>query len=104
VRPEYGPPHSSSTGVYLEGLVAAHEVARAVGDAERGDRYTDAIRWGLRSALQNEFADGVDLHYWRGRAAIRGGLRTAVFNNAVRVDSVQHTLMGLRSWLRRRIP
>jgi hypothetical protein len=40
----YGPPHASSTGVYLEGLSDALRLTRAVGDSERTENYDAAIR------------------------------------------------------------
>ena len=40
--------------------------------------------------MQLEFADDIDMFYIPDRTAVRGGLRTAVYNNEIRVDNVQH--------------
>lgn len=95
-RPELGSPHASSTGVYLEGLIAAWSVADVMGDRERKARYGAAIRAGLRSAMQLQFVDEVDLYYVprRARSRVIGGLRTRVFDNRIRCDNVQHNLMA----------
>jgi hypothetical protein len=91
----FGPPHASSTGVYLEGLVDAFALARALGDQARADRYRRAICGGIRSAMQLQFADETDLYYVRDREACEGALRTTVYDNEIRVDNVQHMLMAL---------
>ena len=94
-RPEFGPPHASSTGVYLEGLIAAYRVALTLGRTARAEAYRQAILSGLRSLLQLEFRDEVDMFYISKRARVRGGIRTTVYNNEIRVDNVQHGLMAL---------
>ncbi|HTM23216.1 MAG TPA: hypothetical protein VL172_21995 [Kofleriaceae bacterium] len=94
-RPGYGPPHASSTGVYLEGLIAAYQLARTVGDDGRALRYRTAIVRGLRSLLQLTFADDVDLYYVADRDRVRGGVRTTEYENEIRVDNVQHNLLGI---------
>ena len=93
----FGPPHASSTGVYLEGLVDAFELARDVGDEARAERYRLAILRGLRSLMQLQFRDELDMFYVPEgfRPYVRGGLRTTVYNNAIRVDNVQHGLMAM---------
>lgn len=94
-RPQYGPPHASSTGVYLEGLIDAYRLAVAVSDSDRSDRYRLAIRRGLRSVMQLQFADDVDLYYISRRELALGGIRTTVYNNEIRVDNVQHNLLAV---------
>ncbi len=91
----YGPPHASSTGVYLEGLIAAWGVAREAGDAARQETYRRAIVRGLRSLAQLTFKDATDLFHVTRRERVRGGVRTTVYDNAIRVDNVQHSLMAL---------
>lgn len=94
-RNHFGPPHASSTGVYLEGLAKAAALAHALGDASRCARYAEAIRRGLRSSMQLQFSDDVDCYYIHKRGKVLGGLRTTVYDNEIRVDNVQHTLMGV---------
>jgi hypothetical protein len=91
---DYGPPHASATGVYLEGLVDAYSLASQVGDVERAKTYSYAIRKGLRSSMQLQFADDIDMFYVSKRERVFGGLRTTVYDNQIRCDNVQHTLMA----------
>lgn len=93
--PEYGPPHASSDGVYLEGLIAAYRVASDSGDAERRERYRVAINRVLRHLMQLQFADEIDMYYISRRERVEGGLRTTEYDNRIRVDNVQHSLMGV---------
>jgi hypothetical protein len=91
----FGPPHASSTGVYLEGLTDAHSLAMALGDTRRAEAYRRAIVHGLRNVMQLQFDHDVDLFYVRegDRARVRGGIRTEAYDNRIRCDNVQHTLM-----------
>jgi hypothetical protein len=95
-HPEYGPPHASSTGVYMEGLADAWRLARRLGDAPRAERYARTLRRGLRAISQLQFRDReIDAFYISRPAAVMGGLRTETYNNEIRVDNVQHCLMAL---------
>lgn len=94
-RPDYGPPHASADGVYLEGLVAAYRLAVAVGDDARTDAYRMAIARGLRHLMQLQFADDVDMYYISLRDRVAGGMRTTVYDNRIRVDNVQHGLLAV---------
>jgi hypothetical protein len=94
-RPQFGVPHASSTGVYLEGLIDAYRLAVAVGDAGRAEQYRLAIHRGLRSAMQLQFVDAVDLYYVQEPDRVLGGIRTNPYDNEIRVDNVQHNLMGV---------
>ncbi|MBI1181743.1 MAG: hypothetical protein GC201_14420 [Alphaproteobacteria bacterium] len=93
----FGPPHASSTGIYLEGLVDAFRLARESGDAKRAEAYRIAILRGLRDVLQLQFVDDVDMFYIpRGfRPRVKGGIRTRGYDNVIRVDNVQHNLMAM---------
>jgi hypothetical protein len=98
----YGPPHASSTGVYLEGLIDAFKLARALGDTERQERYRVSIVRGLRSVMQLQYVDDIDMYYIaeKDRPYVLGGVRTTVYNNIIRCDNVQHNLMGILKILR----
>lgn len=91
----FGPPHASSTGVYLEGLIYAYRLARATGDEQRSAAYRRAILRGLRSLMQLQYVDEVDMYYISKRKAVQGGIRTTLYDNSIRVDNVQHGLMGI---------
>ncbi len=94
-RPEYGPPHASSTGVYLEGLAEAYALAKETGDTSRSSAYLTAILRGLRSLRQLQFVDDVDMFYISKRRRVHGALRTEAYNNEIRVDNVAHCLIAL---------
>jgi hypothetical protein len=96
-NPQYGPPHASATGVYLEGLIDAFELARRLGHDERRERYRLAIVRGLRSVEQLTLRDDLDMFYLpvEEREAMRGGVRNTVYDNVVRIDNVQHNQMAI---------
>lgn len=94
-RHNFGPPHASSTGVYLEGLADAFVVARELEDNERAEAYRAAILRGIRNIAQLQFTDDLDMFYVVDRAAVEGGIRTTEYDNEIRVDNVQHVLMAL---------
>jgi len=91
----FGPPHASSTGVYLEGLIDAYRMAVALGDEERRHSYRRSILRGLRSLMQLQYRDDADMFYISKREAVYGGIRTTLYDNSIRVDNVQHGLMGI---------
>jgi hypothetical protein len=93
----YGPPHASATGVYLEGLVDAYRLADETDDLHRKTRYKKAILQGIRSIMQLQFTDEVDMFYIsdKKKARVKGGIRTTVYNNQIRCDNVQHNLIAL---------
>ncbi|MEM1255310.1 MAG: aspartyl/asparaginyl beta-hydroxylase domain-containing protein [Cyanobacteria bacterium P01_H01_bin.21] len=92
---DYGPPHASSTGVYLEGLADAYDLAIETGDSKRAARYQTAIWRGLRSIRQLQFKNKSDLFYISQPSPVYGAVRTTVYNNVIRIDNVQHCLMAL---------
>lgn len=96
----YGVPHASSTGVYLEGLIDAFVLARQIGDTKHQEKYRKSIILGLRSGMQLQFQDEIDMFYATKHDRLRGGMRTTVYNNEIRVDNVQHILMGVQKILR----
>ena len=91
-RPHHGTPHASSTGVYLEGLADARDLARAIGDEVRTGRYNTAIDLGLRSLRQLQFRDWRCTWYLTRPDAVLGALRCNVDNNQIRIDNCGHAL------------
>lgn len=92
---DFGPPHASSTGVYLEGLIEAHSLACEFGHTGRADTYRHAILRGLRSLRQLQFTDLTDHYYLNKTARVLGGLRSSTHDNTLRLDNVQHGLMAI---------
>ncbi len=103
IRP-FGPPHASSTGVYIEGLIDAYYLAHQVNDMAKKDLFGQAILRGIRSLRQLQFKDAVDMFYVTEGKRVEGGLRTTVYNNEIRVDNVQHGLMGLLKVMQSDLP
>jgi hypothetical protein len=95
IHPEYGPPHASSTGVYMEGLADGLRLAIETGDNKRIRGYKRALLRGLRSIAQLQFTDSIEAFYVREPARVMGGVRTEAYNNEIRIDNIQHALMGL---------
>lgn len=91
----FGPPHASSTAVYLEGLASATWLAEHVNDPRRASIYRRAILRGIRSIAQLTYKDDRDFCFISKRGRLLGGVRTNEYNNIVRVDSVQHSVMAL---------
>ena len=92
---QFGPPHASSTGVYLEGLIEAFTLARDLGQVQRAETYRRAILRGLRSLMQLQFRDEGDMFYLAKRDRVAGGLRSSTFDSTIRIDNVQHGLMAI---------
>jgi hypothetical protein len=91
-HPDYGPPHASSTGVYLEGLSEAFKLAEAAGDSDRAGRYAQALWRGLRNLRQLQFRDAGAMALYANHRPLAGAIRTEVYDNTLRVDNVQHAL------------
>ncbi len=93
--PEYGTPHSSSDGVYTEGLAHAWAVALDVGDAARAARYREA----LGSAVQNlrllQFSP-LEVQNFPAPERVRGAIRASATSLQVRIDSTQHAMDAFR--------
>jgi hypothetical protein len=93
---DFGPPHASSTGVYLEGLAAALRLARLTGDTKRSQSYAHAIQLGLRNARQLQFSGPADWLGWpeNVRPLVAGGFRTTEYDATLRCDNVQHLVQA----------
>ncbi|MCF7844481.1 MAG: glycoside hydrolase family 127 protein [Kiritimatiellales bacterium] len=93
--PQYGTPHSSSDGVYTEGLAYAYEIAILVGDEERRDHYRAALELAVQNliSLQVTREEGNKHDY---PVRVVGGMKVSVTRNEVRIDTVQHTMDALR--------
>lgn len=98
-RPDFGPPHAASTGAYMEGLAAAVTLAHSLGQSEREDRYRVAFMQAARNIRQLAFVDEDDFFNIARRNRVKGGVRTEVYDNTIRVDNVQHALMAILTML-----
>jgi hypothetical protein len=82
--PQYGTPHSSSDGVYTEGLIYAYEAARTLGNKNKAEEYYQA--------LQLASAHLIRVQYKSELAKIHGGIRINEEDTRIRLDNVQHTV------------
>jgi hypothetical protein len=89
--PQYGSPHASSDAVYAEGLAHAVEMAHALGDTPRIERYSDALRLALLNLDNLQYRDA-RLYFSRCVPCVEGAFRIHTTDNKVRVDSTQHAL------------
>ncbi len=94
-----GPPHASSTAVYVEGLTYAYDLARAADERPRAEAYLNAIRYGLRSLMQLQYRPENAFYLKHPERSI-GGLRTTVTDNQLRCDNTQHAVMAALAALR----
>ncbi len=99
-QPDFGPPHASSTAIYLEGLAAAFDSARALGETARADRYARTIWRGLRHLCQLQFRAPWEGFYLSYPERVMGGLRSRVWDNTLRIDNAQHTIAASLAILR----
>ena len=83
-----------ATAAYLEGFAAALELARAVDDQARVARYEEVVRSAARFVIQLQVREE-EAYYIRSPQDAVGGIRTAPALNLLRVDHVQHALIGL---------
>lgn len=90
--PEYGAPHSSSDGVYLEGVAHAYEVAVKVNDAVRKGWYWDSIILGLHNLQNLQFSNYDRLYFAPKPDEVLGAMRVSVTVPDVRIDTTAHCL------------
>ncbi len=97
----YGPPHASSTGIYIEGLADAYRLALELKDTARQEKYARAIQRGFRSLMQLQFTNNIDMFFVgeNNRRKVYGGFRTTVYDNGIRTDNVQHSLTAALNYL-----
>ncbi|MBW3591371.1 MAG: hypothetical protein KY393_05940, partial [Actinobacteria bacterium] len=89
--PEYGSPHTSSDAVFTEGLAYALELAQAVDDAERIERYREALELALDHLMSLQYTEASSVGLPQPERAL-GGFRTSDQDPRIRIDSVQHTI------------
>lgn len=82
--PQYGTPHSSSDGVYTEGLIYAYEAARALGNKKKAIAYFEA--------LQLASTHLIGMQYKSELAKLNGGIRINHEDARIRLDNVQHAV------------
>lgn len=94
-RPDFGLPPASATGVYLEWLIEAWDLARSLKHAVRTGAYRKSILAGLRSLRQLRLRHPSDMFHVSKRLRVLGALRTATYATTIRIDNVQHGLVAI---------
>jgi hypothetical protein len=97
-RPDFGPPHASSTAVYCEGLCSAAAALRQAGASATARRFAVAAQRGFSHLRQLQYFDITDLFRFAHPERVEGALRTEVYDLTVRVDSVAHALQACLAW------
>jgi len=90
-HPEYGAPHSSSDGVYTEGLVYAYEIARLVNDTEHQNKYKIGIILGVHNLINLQYESLDD--------KIDGAIKYNIDDYRIRIDTTQHAIDAFRKIL-----
>jgi len=92
--PEYGAPHSSSDGIYTEGLAYAFEIADLANDTDRKERYKKSIELSLKNIQKLQYRlplPNSPIPF----ESYRGGIKTNIDNPWTRIDNAQHTIDGM---------
>jgi hypothetical protein len=96
--PHYGSPHSSSDGVFTEGLVYAYKLATILNHTEQSNLYRERIMLSIHNMARLQFDDANTFYVLRP-SLVKGAMRTSITNNLVRVDNTQHMLDGVGAFL-----
>jgi len=83
-----------ATAAYLEGFADALSLARDVKDADRQKRYEQVVRAAARFVMQLEVRPE-EAYFVRSPQDAVGGIRTTPALDLLRIDHVQHALVGL---------
>ena len=90
---EYGSPHSSSDGVYTEGLAYAYEIAQLVNDTTHMKKYKAAIQLGCDNIISLQYNEENSKSFEFPERII-GAVRYNIDDYRIRVDTTQHILDG----------
>lgn len=99
VHPEFGTPHSSSDGVYAEGLAYAYGLAKELNYTGREQFYLDRFMLASKNLIRLQF-NGVNMYYLSRPENSEGAIRSSVSNNVIRTDTTQHITDGYLVFLR----
>lgn len=92
--PAWGAPHSASTGIYVEGLTYAYELATIKADKRKMRRYKEAILLGTRSLLQVQWTPELTLALPRPERAT-GSFKETPAKGDLRIDQLGHAANAL---------
>ena len=90
----YRPPRSTPTATRSEGLAAAYQLERDLGDKQRTAGILEGLELGVRFQLKTQFRPESALYLPNPRRAL-GGFRRSLTHYEVRIDYVQHNISAL---------
>lgn len=90
----YGPPHSASTSVYIEGVGYAQAVAEKTGDQKRASKYSEAVILGTRSLLELQFTVK-DANAFSRPEKVIGAIGRTFDRSEIRIDQTGHSANGI---------
>jgi hypothetical protein len=93
--PEYGDPHSSSDGVYTEGLAYALELASACGDKRRAVSSFIAIEDAVANLISLQLT-AKDAGSLQSPEAALGAFRVRAGSEFIRIDCIGHIMDAYR--------
>jgi len=88
---EYGSPHSSSDGVYTEGLAYAYEIADIINDENHKQKYREAVVLGVYNIISLQYTtdNTGDLLF---PEKVIGAIKYGIKDDRIRIDTTQHTM------------
>ena len=97
----YGKPHSSSDGVYTEGIAYAYEIALIIDDEQHIDKYKEAIKLGARNLIKLQYNESESQRYnyperLVGAIRINNSKTPDISRFNIRIDTTQHAMDGFR--------
>jgi hypothetical protein len=95
IAPAVGPANSSALGSHIMSLVQAARLALSLEDLNRVDLYMRTIRRALHCLAYLVYKDDVEVHHAAQPDILRGGVRTSILDNRVRLVHVHQTLSAL---------
>ncbi|MBI2653000.1 AMMECR1 domain-containing protein [Candidatus Woesearchaeota archaeon] len=83
-----------SSGVYIEGIADAYELAKSVGDTNRAKKYGKSLNLASRFILQLQF-DYNNSYYIEDAEEVIGAVRESLTSNNLRIDYTSHNILAL---------
>lgn len=87
-------PAGDATTIFVAALADAHDLALAMNDPVRAERYREAIRQGVRFIMQLQVRPE-ECFYMRSPRDALGGIRKDPLTCELRLDGVQHAVLAL---------
>lgn len=90
----YNPPRTTPTSIRMEGLCAAYELAKMVGNRKLMNDITDCVIKGVRFILHAQYQPESAMYFKKSKYTY-GAFRASIMIYEVRIDYVQHAISAL---------